>query len=146
MKKYLLAFAFFAGVASVSTAQSKKPDDDSNCYLKWANKFETRGADDVADGTYNDVIITIRQGSDAECYSGKCDVKEGKVIAMYLQLEDGKYEQVKKKARYDIPITINNGMSSTYLTMDDEIINVLFIKKIKPKKAGPQKAIEPTDD
>lgn len=146
MKKYLLAFTLFTGVATVVSAQTKKVEEETNCYLKWAQKFEVRGADDVADGTYTDVIITVRQGSEAECYNGKCDVKEGKVTAMYLQLEDGKYEQMKKKARFDIPITINNGMSSAYLTMEDEIINVLFVKKIKPKKAGPQKAIEPTDD
>jgi hypothetical protein len=37
-------------------------------------------------------------------------------------------------------------MSKTVVTYEDELINVLFIKKIKPKKAGFIKAAEPTDD
>ncbi len=147
MKKTILAFTLFISVTLVMNSQTdKKNMDDSNCYLKWAHKFETRGAEDVADGTYTDIIITVRNGSEADCFSGKCDVKEGKVAAMYVKLEDGKYELMKKKARYDIPITITNGMSLSLVTMDDEIINVLFIKKIKAKKAGFEKAAEPTDD
>jgi|ERR1019366_6325740 hypothetical protein len=147
MKKTILAFTLFISVTLVVGAQTaKKSDEDNNCYLKWAHKFESRGADDVADGSYSDVIIVIRNGSEADCFSGKCDVKEGKVIAMYIKMEDGKFELLKKKARYDIPITINNGMSLSMITMDDEIINVLFVKKIKPKKASFEKAAEPTDD
>lgn len=146
MKKTILAFTLFISVANAVSAQTTKKDEDSNCYLKWAQKFEARGADEVMDGTYTDVIITIRNGSEADCFAGKCDVKEGKVIAMYIKMEDGKYELMKKKARFDIPITINNGMSLSMITFDEEIINVLFIKKIKPKKAGFEKAAEPTDD
>jgi len=37
-------------------------------------------------------------------------------------------------------------MSSPLLTMESELINVLFVKKIKPKKAGFVKAAEPSDD
>lgn len=147
MKKTILAFTLFISVTTAVSAQTtKKEGDDSNCYLKWAHKFETRGAEEITDGVYMDVIITIRNGSEADCFSGKCEVKEGKVIAMYIKMEDGKYELMKKKARFDIPITINNGMSLSMITMDEEIINVLFIKKIKPKKAGFEKAAEPTDD
>jgi hypothetical protein len=146
MKKIFTIIALVAGVAFTGKAQEKKADDN-NCYNKWAQKFEDRGADEVADGTYSDVIITIRSGADAECYNGKCDVKEGKVTAMYLKMEDGSYEQLKKKSRYEgVPLVITNGMSSPLLTMDSELINVLFVKKIKPKKAGFVKAAEPTDD
>ena len=147
MKKTILAFTLFISLTLAVSAQTvKKSDEDSNCYLKWAHKFETRGAEDIVDGTYPDVIITVRNGSEADCFTGKADVKEGKVVAMYVKLEDGKFEQMKKKARFDIPITITNGMSLSFITMDDEIINVLFIKKIKAKKAGFEKAAEPTDD
>lgn len=48
-----------------------------NCYNKWAAKFEERGADAVADGTYDDVIITIRKGAQATCYKGKAEVLQG---------------------------------------------------------------------
>jgi hypothetical protein len=133
------AFAF-------GQAGTKKPEEESNCYLKWAQKFEERGADEVLDGVYDDVIITFRSGSEAECYNGKCEVKGGKVLAMYIKMEDGSFEHVKKKLRYDFPVTITNGISKTVLTLEDELINVLFVKKIKPKKAGFVKAAEPTDD
>lgn len=145
----LLVFAI-SGLANAQadskTGEAKAGDPETNCYLKWAQKFETRGADDVADGIYTDVIITVRNGSEAECYNGKCEVKEGKIIGMYRKLEDGTYELLKMKLRYEFPITISNGMSKTVVTYEDELINVLFIKKIKPKKAGFIKAAEPTDD
>jgi hypothetical protein len=146
MRKIFTIIALVA-VSVAGRAQEKKPAEGDNCYTKWAQKFEDRGADDVADGSYTDVIISIRSGADAECYNGKCDVKEGKVIAMYLKMEDGSYELIKKKPRYEnVPLVITNGMSSPLLTMDSELINVLFVKKIKPKKAGFVKAADPTDD
>lgn len=146
MKKIVTIAALFTGLSINTYAQSGKAADESNCYLKWAQKFETRGAEDVADGTYTDVIITFRNGSEAECFNGKCEVKDGKIVGMYTKLEDGSYALVKKKLRYEFPVTITNGISKTVLTMEDELINVLFIKKIKPKKAGFEKAPEPTDD
>lgn len=148
MKKTLILLTFLIGVGTTLSAQSsKKSDDELNCYLKWAQKFESRGADEVADGIYSDVIITFRNGGEAECYNGRCDIKDKKVVAMYLKMEDGSYEIVKKKSKYDnVPVTITNGMSSTIVTKEDELINVLFIKKIKPKKAGFEKAADPNDD
>jgi len=121
-------------------------EEENNCYVKWAHKFETRGADDVADGTYSDIIISVRNGSTAECYVGKCDVKDGRIIAMYIRLEDGKYELFKRKPRYEFPITITNGMSKTVITTEDDLINVLFTKKLKPKKAEFQKAPDPDQE
>lgn len=146
MKKILFTLTLFIVTITVFGQAGKKVEEESNCYIKWAQKFEARGADDVADGTYSDIIITFRTGSDAECFNGKCDVKDGRIIAMYTKLEDGTYALVKKKLRYDFPVTITNGMSKTVPTLDDELINVLFVKKIKPKKASFEKAAEPTDD
>lgn len=148
MKKIITTIVLVLSVAvGISQTATKKTEEENNCYSKWAQKFQDRGADDVIDGTYNDVIITIRSGGDAECYNGKCDVKEGKVTAMYLKMEDGSYEQVKKKSRYEnVPLVITNGMSSPLLTMDSELVNVLFVKKIRPKKAGFVKAADPSDD
>ncbi len=149
MKNFFTTLVLLIGLVAVGTAQTAKTPtaDDSNCYTKWAQKFQDRGAEDVADGTYADVIISIRSGSDAECYNGKCDVKEGKIAAMYIKMEDGNYELIKRKARYEnVPLLITNGMSSPLLTMESDLINVLFVKKIKPKKAGFVKAAEPTDD
>jgi hypothetical protein len=147
MKKIIIAFALFINAAIATHAQSsKKSNDDINCYLKWAQKFEIRGAEDVADGSYSDVIITFRNGNEAECFNGKCEVKEGKLIAIYTKLEDGSFELVKKKWKSGFPASVTNGMSSTVLTVENELINVLFVKKIKPKKAGFQKAPDPSED
>ncbi len=140
----MMAFVFATKAQAPAT---KTAAEENNCYTKWAQKFQDRGAEDVVDGTYTDVIISIRNGADAECYNGKCDVKDGKITAMYIKLEDSSFEQIKKKSRYEnVPLVITNGMSSPLLTMESELINVLFIKKIKPKKAGFVKAAEPTDD
>ncbi len=147
MKKIIFTLVLLINVTITVYAQAgKKVNDESNCYIKWAQKFESRGAEDVADGVYSDVIITSRTRSDAECFNGKCDVKDARIIAMYTKLEDGTFALIKKKLRYDFPITITNGMSKTVPTLDDELINVLFVKKIKPKKASFEKAAEPTDD
>ncbi|MEO6904262.1 MAG: hypothetical protein ABI315_14075 [Bacteroidia bacterium] len=146
MKKIIITLTFIFTLYNVSFAQTSKSEPETNCYLKWSQKFEERGAEEVVDGVYPDVIITFRNGSEAECYNGKCEVKEGKIIGMYLKMEDGSYEKVKKKIRYDFPVTVTNGMSKTVLTFEDELINVLFVKLIKAKKAGFMKAAEPSDD
>lgn len=119
---------------------------ESNCYLKWAQKFEERGAFDVEDGSYTDVIITFRNGSNADCFNGKAEVKNGMVTAMFLKLEDASFEQIKRKWKYEIKdVTIQNGISKTLITVDDELINVMFVKKIKAKKKGYEKAPDPSD-
>lgn len=143
------AFAANAQNGTNGTPKDTKPKDnevETNCYLKWAARFEERGADEVEDGTYTDVIITFRNGSGADCFNGKAEVKDGKVTGFYLRLEDGSYEEVKRKWKYEIKdVKIINGMSSTLITADEKLINVLFIKKIKPKKKGYEKAPEPSD-
>ena len=124
-----------------------KKEIESNCYLKWEKKFEDRKAFDVEDGSYEDVIITFRHGSTADCYNGKTEVKAGKITACYIKMEDGSFELVKKKWRYDPKdLSIINGISQTMITIDDELINVLFVKKIMPKKKGYVKAADPKDD
>jgi hypothetical protein len=148
MKKIITTAVLVVGLAVIGSAQgTKKVEEESNCYTKWAQKFQDRGAEEIVDGSFTDVIISIRSGADAECYNGKCDVKDGKVVAMFIKLEDGSFEQIKRKSRYEnVPLIITNGMSSPLLTMESELINVLFVKKIKPKKAGFVKAAEPSDD
>jgi hypothetical protein len=148
MKKLLLCtlvcFAFSTAHTFAQTAPNTV--EEPNCYLKWIKKFEERGADDVADGSYTDVIITFRVGNGAECFNGKVDVKANIVTAFYIKREDGSYEQVKKKMKHTGPVEIIGGVSQTMLTSEDELINVMFVKKIRPRKAGFQKAVAPTDD
>jgi hypothetical protein len=157
MKKPLLALTAFIILGSMAVKAQNTPDKEtketkevkeieSNCYLKWAQKFEERGAFDVEDGSYTDVIITFRNGSSANCFNGKAEVKSGMVTAFYLRLEDNSFEQVKRKWKYEIKdVTIQNGISRTLITIDDELINVMFVKKIKAKKKGYAKAADPSD-
>lgn len=144
MKKSILAFILLFSFSLEGFSQTEE-DGDTNCYLEWAKVFEKRGANEVEDGVYTDVIITIRSGSEAECYEGKCEVREGQITAMYLKLEDGKYEELKRKARLNVPIRVVNGISNVMVTLEDELINVLFVSKIKPKKASPKQAKGPSD-
>jgi hypothetical protein len=146
MKKLLVAIICLAFSALNLSAQTDVDPKADNCYTKWEEKFDERGADEVKDGTYDDVIITIRSGSTAQCYAGKVEVKDGKIIAMYRRLEDGSYEVFKRKLKYEVPMTITNGISATLLTMNDELINVIFPKTLKPKKKGYVAAPEPPQD
>lgn len=133
--------------AQTGTNTGKTQQDDLNCYNKWAAKFDERGADEVLDGVYDDVIITVRLGAKADCFNGKADVKDRKVVALYILREDGSYEELKWEWKEGGKnITIHNGISLALITKDNKLVNVIWPKKIKPKKAPYKKAAEPTDD
>lgn len=148
MKKILLSLLV---VTLFSVAYGQKPDEESqlSCYQKYATVFEKRGAYKVTDGVYDDVIITFRKGSMADCFYGKVTVKNGNIniYEMYLKLEGNTFEKIHRKFRYpDQVIDVQNGMSRTMITVDDELITVLFVKKIKPKKKAYLKAPDPNFD
>jgi hypothetical protein len=66
---------------------------------------------------------------------------------MYLKFEDNTFEKIKRKYRYpEEEVTVEGGMSRTMVTVDDELITVLFVKSIRPKKKAYVKAIEPDFD
>jgi hypothetical protein len=144
MKNLLLTASLFLSLTFL--AQEKATE--LNCYNKWAAKFEDRGAEEVKDGVYDDVIITNRQGSKAVCNNGKAEVMKGKVVKFYILLSDGSYEEVKKtwKNKSNENVNIINGISKSMFTVHGELINVLWPNKIKPKKAKPTNAPDPTDD
>lgn len=142
---------FFAIALTLSTASLVAQGDDTkelNCYNKWSIKFDERGADEVADGVYTDVIVTSRIGPKATCYSGKAEVLGKKLIKCYIIREDGSYEEVKRtwKSNSNKDVDIINGISESMITVHNELINVLWPKKIKPKKAAFKMAPDPTDD
>ncbi len=147
MKKLLLS-TLLSAFALISYSQNQA-EEQVTCYQKYAEVFEKRGATEVADGTYDDIIITFRKGSMADCFYGKVHVKGGNINPeeMFLKFEDDTYERVVRKYRYpDQAINIINGMSQTIVTIEDELIDILFIKKIKPKKKSYVKATEPDFD
>ncbi len=148
MKKIFLASALTFMISAGSFAQKKAEAVDLNCFNKWSVKFEERGAEEVKDGPHNDVIITFRQGAKADCYNGKADVKDGKLLNFYIQLDDGTFDKVQKvwKNNSDKDVEIINGISRTMITVHSELINVIWPSKLKAKKAAPKRAPEPADD
>ena len=146
IKKVLLTFTLLLFVFQIQ-AQTEDTKE-LTCYNKWSQKFEERGADEVEDGIYTDVIITSRIGNKASCWSGKAEVRKKKLVKFYIIKEDNTEEQVNRtwKNNSDKDVDIINGISETMLTVHNELINVLWPKKIRPKKAAAKKAPEPTDD
>ena len=146
MKKFI-AIILFTIITSVLYSQNDK--QQLTCYIKYAKVFEKRGAEAVEDGVYSDVIITIRKGSMADCFYGKVTVKDGNVDFnnLFLKFEDDTFEKLDLTFKYDTKeVKIVNGMSEVMFTQDEELVNVLFVKKIKPKKKKYAKAAEPDFD
>ncbi|HET6244143.1 MAG: hypothetical protein H0V01_07200 [Bacteroidetes bacterium] len=143
MKKLLLAALLFTSFSSFA-----QKDIEVNCYQKYAKVFEERGAENIPDGWYEDVIISIRYGSNADCYLGKVNVVEGRVVVkeMQIKFQDGSYEFVKRNYKHDFPVSIVAGISKTLVTLEDELINIMFVKHVKPKKKAYERAPEPTFD
>lgn len=148
MKNLLLAASFFFFSTSIFSQDAVEKLPELNCYNKWAAKFEDRGAEEIKDGIYEDVIITRRQGSKAVCNNGKAEVRDGKVVKFYILLSDGSHEEVKRswKNNSNQNITITNGISKTLISIHNELINILWPNSVKPKKAKPTVAADPTDD
>ena len=138
---------FFAFSVNVAMAQ-KEEKIELNCYNKWAVKFEERGAEEIKDGIYTDVIISSRLGNKATCNSGKAEVLKGKLIKCYTLLSDCTYEEIKRtwKNKSNENVNIVGGISKSMLTVHNEIINVLWPSSMKAKRAKPIQAPEPTDD
>ena len=146
MKKILLS-TLFASIALIGFSQDG--DVEPTCYQKYATVFEKRGAYPIADGTYDDVIISFRKGSSADCFYGKVTVQNSLIVKTesFLKFEDNSYEKVERIYKHeDDVVGIINGISKTMVTMDDELINVLFVSKIKPKKKSYVRAKEPDFD
>lgn len=124
---------YFAGLL-MALSFSGFAQDDVDCYNYYYKVFEQRGAYNVQDGTHENVIVSIRSGNETDCYEGKVEVKNGNVSKIFLSFEDNTYEPYAPKFKNDYATTIKNGVSRSQITMEDEIVNVFFIKKIKPKK------------
>jgi hypothetical protein len=146
IKKILLAVTVLLTTAQIK-AQNEEPRE-LTCYNKWSQKFDERGAEEVEDGVYTDVIITSRIGSKANCWSGKAEVRNRKLVKCWIIKEDNSEEEVTRtwKNNSNKEVSIINGVSSSMITVHNELINVLWPKKIKAKKAAAKKAPEPTDD
>ena len=142
MKKLLTLLILVAGINCIS-AQT----EDVSCYNQWAKAFEIRGADDVKDGWHDGVIISIRSGSKTKCYTAKVQVEQGAIKEVFIKFVDGKYEVYKPEYKYaDQKATIINGITKTLQTTDDDLINIIFINHLKPKKKAFELAPLPDPD
>lgn len=148
MKRIYTLTLFTCLISTWSVAQNKAEVLELNCYNKWSVKFEERGAEEIKDGVYTDVIVSFRQGAKANCYTGKVEVIGGKIAHFYTENVDGQYTQINKQWKPSSPKEVNiiNGISTTMITIHNELINVIWPNKIKPKKAALKRAPEPEDD
>ena len=146
IKKILLAFTIL--LISAQTKAQTEETRELTCYNKWSQKFDERGAEEVEDGVYTDVIITSRIGAKANCWSGKAEVRNRKLVKCYIIKEDNSEEEVTRtwKNNSNKDVSIINGVSTSMISVHNELINVLWPKKIKAKKAAAKKAPDPSDD
>ena len=123
-----------------------RAQSEAGCHERYVKVFEVRGANQVEDGLYDDVVITLRKGSFEDCFIGKVKVQDGMVLrnSLALTFVDGSYEQFVRAYKNKEPVKIINGMTETMVTEDDELINVLFISAIKPKKKAYKRAPIPS--
>ena len=130
----------------LSTSISAGDGDGDNCYEAYNKKFAERGANEVKDGWYENVVITFRQGNQADCVLGKVQVEAGAVTQMYLKNVDGTYQIFTKKWKHeDNKSIVSNGISKSRLTIDGEVVNVIFTTSIKPPKMKIAVAPSPDD-
>jgi len=137
MKKILLLLSIFT-ICGINYAQ-----DSKSCYDQYYEIFKIRGADDVKDGEHKNVIFSMRNGNHAECFYGKAKVDSGYVKELYIEFEDGTYEPYILIFKTGHKITIQNGISRTVITKDEEIFNVMFVNHIKPPKKKYKRAAAP---
>ncbi len=131
MKKLFLLTILVAGISRLSA----QTGDEASCYTQWAKAFEVRGADDIKDGWHDGVVLSIRSGSRTKCFTAKVEVTEGYIKEIFIKYVDGKFEVYKPEWKYtDQKATVTNGITKTMQTMDDDLVNVIFINHLKPKK------------
>ena len=126
---------------------SVKAQGEKGCHERYVKVFELRGANEVEDGLYDEVVITLRKGTFEDCFVGKVKVENGMVLrnSLALTFVDGSYEQFVRAYKNKEPVKIINGMTETMITEDDELINVLFVGAIKPKKKAYKRAPIPSN-
>ena len=126
MKKLVFGLILSAFSMNVNAGDG----DGDNCYEAYNKKFAARGANNVKDGWYENVVITFRQGNEADCFLGKVQVEKGEVTQMYLKNVDGTYQIFTKKWKHEEKATISNGISKSRSTIDGEVVNVIFTSSI----------------
>lgn len=145
MKKIYLFILFV--VFGIGAINAQSSHDEASCYTQWAKAFEIRGSDEVKDGWHDGVVLSIRSGSKNKCYTAKVQVESGAVKEIFIKFVDGKFDAYKPSWKYqEQKATITNGISKTLQTLEDDLINIIFINHLKPKKKAYELAPMPDID
>jgi len=149
--KYFIALLM--GISFVSNpVQAQTEKAVHICYNQWSKAFDARGSEDVADGWHDGIIVSIRyQSGKNDCLLGKVEVKDQKIITIYLKDVDNQSELFKPEAKKNIKdntlkIPLGFGISTTLRQNDDSMVNIIFKDKLKPKKKSYQQAPLPDLD
>jgi hypothetical protein len=146
MNKKWILFAFVMMISSIGifSQSTDENNDQESCYRKWYKIFQLRGADDVTDGDYDNVVVSMRQGVHGSCYYGKVTVKKGILTSIEIRIIDGKFEKVTFDVKEDY--TIENGISETIVAKlrgNRYELNVVFKEKLRPKGNSFDQAPDP---
>lgn len=152
---FILSFSvsFFAH-AQTQTKPAAKPAGSSNCFKEWYSLFKERGATPVPDGV-NDVIITLRNNEYSECFMGRIEVSNGKLVGkLQIQKVDGSFEEFDKRVSTSFQNEqgalkedlrdITNGMSASVVLSDGDYIRLFFYKSLAGKPVANKKAPAPS--
>lgn len=143
MKKILFSVLLLTLISFNAFSQN----DETSCFNQWAKAFEVRGGDEVKDGWHDNVVLSIRHGSKTTCYSAKVQVEKNEIKDIFIKYVNGKYEPYLPKWKYeDQKALITNGISKTMQTIEDDLINIIFINHLKPKKTAYELAPLPNPD
>jgi hypothetical protein len=162
MKSILTILISIFSMGAFAQGQSKAPaagsaGKASDCYSEWNAIFHERGARPIPNGNH-DVVISIRNGSYAECFMGKVNVLDGRIAGRpQVQKIDGTYEdwgkEVSQKyfnsdgtrtAEGNTLLTINNGMSGEMVLSDGDIVKCFFYQAVLEKTKANKKAPSPS--
>jgi len=140
MKKILLQLLLIFTAVTGLNAQSQV--EVSNCYNDYYKAFRDRGAKPVPDGS-TQVVVAIRKDGMCSCLMGIITVRNGvPVNDLLIAKEDSSYIKFAftphtKYTTGEANFTnfIANGMSPTYYSSNEELINLFFIKYLNDKPA-----------
>jgi hypothetical protein len=141
MKKVILVLSFVVSGAWSLSAQTAATAQE-NCYHEYYAAFRDRGAKAVPDGEIK-VVVSVRKENDCTCFMGKIKVVAGKPTnSLLIEREDGTFQRFEfvphpkyQKSETKFTNYIMNGMSPTYLSSNDEMINLFFIDYLNPVPA-----------
>jgi len=138
--KNLILLGLILALTTPLIAQDNEPV--TSCYFEYYSAFRDRRAKAVPDGTQR-VVVSIRKDGACTCLLGRITVQGGvPKNSLELEREDGTFEKFEftPHPKYERSETrfvnyISNGMSPTYLSYNEEMINLFFIDYLNPVPA-----------